>query len=138
MLKKIKQISLFLACMILLLHAIVPHHHHPDKPICINGLNHNKCNNHNSCCDFQSHKDHNHDESHCIIDDYFAPKDNNEIIFSLDSEDLLSHYNIIFNSLTTDLILKEEGKEIRRAERTFIYRDPLAISNIGLRAPPTC
>ena len=88
MLKKISQISLSLACMILILHAIIPHHNHPDKPICINSLNHNDCHNHTHCCDFGQHDNHNHDydKSHCIIDDYFAPKDNNEFQISLDSE----------------------------------------------------
>ena len=124
--------------MILLLHAVVPHHHHPDKPICINGLNHSHCNNHKSISDFEGNENHNHDESDCIIDDYFAPKDNSDINISLNSDDLMSYYNVIFNSLVTDLILKEEGKDIRQPEQTFIYRDPFATSNIGLRAPPTC
>ena len=138
MLKKISQISLSLACMILILHAIIPHHNHPDKPICINSLNHNDCHNHTHCCDFGQHDNHNHDydKSHCIIDDYFAPKDNNEFQISLDSECLFTHFSLFFDSFSSDLILEDEGIDFRRPELTLIYKNPLAISNIGLRAPP--
>ena len=55
---RFRHISLSLACMIILLHAIIPHHHHPDKPICIHQLNHNDCDNHENCCDFSDEENH--------------------------------------------------------------------------------
>ena len=73
---RFRHISLSLACMIILLHAIIPHHHHPNKPICIHQLNHNDSDNHENCCDFGDEENHHHDfdKGKCIIDDLFAPK----------------------------------------------------------------
>ena len=145
MIKKIKQISLSLACMIILLHAVIPHHHHSDKPVCFQELFHQFSDNHHDCCETNNHDNHNHDfnEGKCIIDDYFTPKDDNEIkTYNNKTYGRMSlHENPFdFNFITEvlDSFLKDEGKEFRRSDKTIIYKNPLAINNIGLRAPPSC
>ena len=123
--------------MIILLHAIIPHHHHSNKPVCINQLEHKDCNNHNNCCDFGGHKDnHDFDKGNCIIDDYFTPKESLTLTQTL----TLTFIDFDLFNITTisDFILKDKGTEFRRNDLTIIYKNPLAINNIGLRAPPTC
>ena len=139
MLKKISKISLSLACMIILLHAIIPHHHHPDKPICFHQINHHNCDNHENCCDFGNEENHHHDfdKGKCIIDELFAPKNDHEIetYVRLSVQDILVNLDLFF-SLACDFILDDEGEIFRRNNLTFNYKNPLAISNVGLRAPP--
>ncbi len=139
MLKKIKQISLFLSCMIIVLHAIIPHHHHPNQPVCFHQLNHNDCNNHDNCCDFDDNENHHHDfdKNNCIIDDLFAPKNDNEIesYVRLSVQEIFVDIDLFF-TLTYDFLLNDEAKIFRRNNLTFNYKNPLAINNVGLRAPP--
>lgn len=136
MLKKISKISLSLACMIILLHAIIPHHHHHDKPICFHQLNHNDCDNHENCCDFGDEENHHHDfdKGKCIIDDLFAPK-KETLSQTLTLTQTLT-FDLFVNILILDFILDDEGKIFRQNNLTFNYKNPLAISNVGLRAPP--
>lgn len=140
MLKKISKIFISLACMIITLHAIIPHHHHPDKPICMHLLNHQDCNKHDNCCDFDGHENHHHDfdKNNCIIDDLFAPKDENLTLtqtLTLTQMQTLT-FDLFINTLIYDFILKEKEKIFRRNNPIFNYKNPLAIANIGLRAPP--
>lgn len=128
--------------MIILLHAIIPHHHHPDKPVCIEQLNHQECNNHKHCCDFGEHENHHHDfdKNNCIIDNLFAPKDNYETIaMTMTMANDIPNIDLVFCTLMSlsDIVLKEKGKTFRRDNLAFTYKNPLAISNLGLRAPPT-
>ena len=140
---RFKQICLSLACMIILLHAVVPHHHHSDKPVCFQELFHQFSDNNHNCCETNnSHDNHNHDfdKGNCIIDDYFTPKDDNDneiktyVRMSLQE----NHFDLNFITEVIDSFLKENGNVFRRSNLTIIYKDPLAISNIGLRAPPVC
>ncbi len=124
--------------MIILLHAIIPHHHHHDKPVCFHQLNHNLCDNHDNCCDFDDNKNHHDfDKYNCIIDDLFAPKNDNEIetYVRMSLQDILVNLDLFF-SLACAFILDDEGEIFRRINLTFNYKNPLAISNVGLRAPP--
>ena len=136
MLKKISKISLSLACMIILLHAIIPHHHHHDKPICFHQLNHNDCDNHENCCDFGDEENHHHDfdKNKCIIDDLFAPK-KETLSQTLTLTQTLT-FDLFVNTLILDFILDDEVRIFRQNNLTFNYKNPLAISNVGLRAPP--
>ena len=136
MLKRFGKISLSLACMIILLHAIIPHHHHPDKPICIHQINHNDCDNHDNCCDFGDEENHHHDfdKDKCIIDDLFAPK-NKTLTLTLTLTQTLT-FDLFINTFIYNFSLDDEGKIFRRNNLTFNYKNPLAISNVGLRAPP--
>lgn len=125
--------------MILLLHAIVPHHHHSEKPICFEELTHQIPDNHNDCCNHNGdNNNHNFDENNCIIDDLFTPKNDNEIesYVRMSLQEIFVNLDLFVNTLTYDFILDNEGKIFRRNNLTFNYKNPLAISNVGLRAPP--
>ena len=137
MLNKIKQLLLSLACMIILVHAVIPHHHHQDKPICVNELEQQDCEKHSKCCDFGSQDDkHDFDKGNCIIDDYFTPKESLKL--TLNHAFTYNHVVFVLPDITSvsDLILKEKGNIFRRTELALIYKNPLATNNIGLRAPP--
>ena len=136
MLKRFGKISLSLACMIILLHAIIPHHHHPNKPICIHQLNHNDCDNHENCCDFGDEENHHHDfdKDKCIIDDLFAPK-NETLTLTLTLTQILT-FDLFINTFIYNFSLDDEVRIFRRNNLTFNYKNPLATSNVGLRAPP--
>ena len=141
MLRKIKQISLTLACMILLLHAVIPHHHHNNE-ICLSKFSHKEHNVEHSCCD--SHDTPNHsntddcDESDCIIDDLFAPKDNHEVKIYLDVNILFSDYHLIlFAKNFIENIIKNKEPDSRREFIPLIYQNPYINAIFGLRAPPT-
>lgn len=140
MIRNIKKISLFLACMVLLLHAVVPHHHH-NNTVCLSKLSHKECHDENPCC--HTHSDANHDhsndceESDCIIDDLFTAKDNQEVKVYLDVNVLFSDYNIIsLIKIHLENILKNKGIDFRREFFALIYHNPHVSSIFGLRAPP--
>ena len=123
--------------MIILLHAIIPHHHHQDKPVCVNELEQQDCKKHNKCCDFDGQDDnHDFDKGNCIIDDYFTPKES----LKLTPNKALTYKHVAFIlpdiTAVSDLILKEKGNIFRRSDQALIYKSPLANNNIGLRAPP--
>ena len=138
---RFKQICLSLACMIILLHAVIPHHHHSDKPVCFQELFHQFSSHHN-CCETNGHDNHNHDfnEGKCIIDDYFAPKDDNDNEIETYGRMSLQEnlFDLNFITEVIDSFLKENGNVFRRNNQAIIYKDPLATNNIGLRAPPIC
>ena len=142
MLMRFKQICLSLACMIILLHAVIPHHHHSDKPVCFHELFHQFSHNHHNCCETDGHENHNHDfdKGNCIIDDYFTPKDDNDndiktyVRMSLHE----NHFDLYFITEVINSSHKENGNVFRRSNQTIIYKNPLATNNFALRAPPTC
>ena len=138
MIRKIKQISLFMACMILLLHAVVPHHHH-NNTVCLSELSHNRCDEHcGESHDNSAHHENNDcEESDCIIDDLFTAKDNHEVKTYLDVNVLFSDYNVIsLAKITLENILKNKGIDFRRNFVHLIYHNPHVNSIFGLRAPP--
>lgn len=140
MIRKIKQISLFMACMVLLLHAVVPHHHHNNE-VCLSKLRHNETGNiEQSCCNSHDTPNHNNtndcNESDCIIDDLFTAKDNHEVKIYLDAN-VLFNYNIIsLVKISLENILKNKGIDFRREFIPLIYHNPHISSIFGLRAPP--
>ena len=140
MLKKIKNISLFLACMVLMLHTVVPHHHHNNTTtLCINQLKHNACDDNNFCTSHHEHDNDNEcEDSDCSIDDLYAPKDNHEIKYRLDVIKALSfdYFLISFVSLSLNDILKNKGNDFRREIVALIFQNPHINSIFGLRAPP--
>ncbi len=138
MMRNIKKISLFLACMVLLLHAVVPHHHH-NNTVCLSKLSHKECHDENSCTHSHNATDHSNDceESDCIIDDLFTAKDNQEVKVYLDVNVLFSDYNIIsLIKIHLENILKNKGIDFRREFIPLIYHNPHVSSIFGLRAPP--
>jgi hypothetical protein len=140
MLKKIKNISLFLACMVLLLHTVVPHHHHNNTTtLCINQLKHNACDDNNSCTSHHEHDNDNEcDDDDCTIDDLYAPKDNHEIKYRLDIINISSFFYFIVPLVNLSLndILKNKGSDFRREILALIFQNPHVNSIFGLRAPP--
>lgn len=140
MLKKFKQFFLFLACMIISFHAIIPHHHHNNTTtLCLNQLSRNICEDTEACT---SNHNHNHDndcdDSDCTIDDLYAPKDNHEIKYRLDVIKALSfdYFLISFVNLSLNDILKNKGIDFRREIVALIFQNPHVNSIFGLRAPP--
>ena len=138
MIKNIKNISLFLACMVLLLHAVVPHHHHNNE-VCLSKLSKDHNETH-SCCTSHGTTNHNNtnncNESDCIIDDLFTPKDNHEVKIYLDVNVLFSYYNIISSVRNSLENILKKGVEFRRNFVHLIYHNPHVNSIFGLRAPP--
>ena len=113
--------------MIILVHAVIPHHHHQDKPICVNELEQQDCEKHNKCCDFGGQDDkHDFDKGNCIIDDYFTPKESLKL--TLNHAFTYNHVVFVLPDITSvsDLILKEKGNIFRRTELALIYKNPLA------------
>lgn len=137
MLKKIKNISLFLACMVLMLHTIVPHHHHNNTTtLCLQQLSHNACNDSDDCTSHHNHDD-DCEDSDCGIDDLYAPKDNHEIKTYLDINTLISGWYIIsFFDFSLNDILKNKGIDFRREFLPLIFKNPHVDAIFGLRAPP--
>ena len=137
MLNKIKQLLLSLACMIILLHAVIPHHHHQGKPVCVNELEQQDCEKHNKCCDFGGQDDnHDFDKGNCIIDDYFTPKKHLEFKIFLDSTSLPNYYLNSLVKISLKNIIINKGNDFRRDFISFIYHNPHVNSIFGLRAPP--
>ena len=139
MIRNIKKISLFLACMVLLLHAVVPHHHHNNE-ICLSKLSNKEHNEAHSCCSSHGSPNHNNtndcNESDCIIDDLFTPKDNHEVKIYLDVNILFSDYNIISSVKNSIENILKNGVEFRRDFVYLIYHNPHINRIFGLRAPP--
>ena len=136
--RNIKKISLFLACMVLLLHAVVPHHHH-NNTVCLSKLSYKECHDENSCTHSHNDTDHSNgcEESDCIIDDLFTAKDNQEVKVYLDVNVLFSDYNLIsLVKKSLENILKNKGIDFRREFIPLIYHNPHVSSIFGLRAPP--
>ena len=141
MLNIIKKMCLFSACMILMLHAVIPHHHHSDKIVCFSLFNHNECKDVHTCCDSQGAANHSNNnennDSHCIIDDFFSTKENHEVKTYLENNS--SFFNIYIVStikISIENILKNKGIEFRREFISLIYHNPHVNSIFGLRAPP--
>ena len=138
MLKKIKNISLFLACMVLMLHTVVPHHHHNNTTtLCLQQLSHNACNDSDDCTSHHEHDD-DCDDSDCTIDDLYAPKDNHEIKYRLDIINISSfcYFIVPLVNLSLNDILKNKGSDFRREIVALIFQNPHVNSIFGLRAPP--
>ena len=138
MLKKIKNISLFLACMVLMLHTVVPHHHHNNTTtLCLQQLSHNACNDSDDCTSHHEHDD-DCDDSDCTIDDLYAPKDNHEIKYRLDIINISSfcYFIVPLVNLSLNDILKNKGSDFRREIVALIFQNPHINSIFGLRAPP--
>ena len=139
MLKKIKNISLFLACMVLMLHTIVPHHHHNNTTtLCLSQLSHNECEDNNICTSEHDHEsDNDCDESNCTIDDLYTPKDNQETkVNTYINLSLFDCYLISIHKFSLNNILKNKGVKLRRVLAPLIYHNPHVNSIFGLRAPP--
>ena len=138
MLKKIKNISLFLACMVLMLHTVVPHHHHNNTTtLCLQQLSHNACNDSVDCTSHHEHDD-DCEDSDCTIDDLYAPKDNHEIKYRLDIINISSfcYFIVPLVNLSLNDILKNKGSDFRREIVALIFQNPHVNSIFGLRAPP--
>lgn len=135
--KRLKQISLFLSCFILLLHAIIPHHHHIDKLVCFSQLEYNDCEEHNACCNSGTHSDnHDFDKGSCIIDDYFTPKDNQNVDSAKEIETNSLECDFFWASLTA--VHNKTEVDVEWYDKTIIDKSLILIADIGLRAPPTC
>ena len=125
--------------MILLLHAVVPHHHHNNE-VCLSKLSHKEHHDSSKCCSSQDTENHSNtndcEESDCIIDDLFTPKDNHEVKQYLDTNVLFfSYYLIHFVKNSIENILSKKT-EFRREFVHLIYHNPHINSIFGLRAPP--
>ena len=138
MLNKIKQLLLSLACMIILLHAVIPHHHHNNTTtLCLSQLRLNTCENSSDCTSSHDHEsDNDCDESNCIIDDLYAPKDNNEIKYRLNINSSLDYFIISLTNISLNDILKNKGSDFRREFLPLIFHNPHVGAIFGLRAPP--
>jgi hypothetical protein len=139
----IGRVFIFMAGLIILAHAVVPHHHH-DNIICIENTHcadDTSPHNHNYDNDHKDTGDHDHDCSHdvqtCFLNQ-FIPNQNNE------NQKILKYgnSNTIFPVLVFAIFNSEtENFSLRKTDFSFI---PIKLLNyttfvtkcFGLRAPP--
>ena len=132
-------IFLLLANLILLAHAVIPHHHHADKPleIAVECSHHEEHSHHENIpvCD----DDHNQgDTSPCIIASAMLLPNNQEMaitsIEQVAAIDVLPVDLLVYNTLVISI---NPDKPPEFTERNPIYAR-LLVSSQGLRAPPLC
>lgn len=156
MIKKVAAISLILiANLIMLAHAVIPHHHHHETEICVDTshyVDHNKCHEH-SDADHQHNEDlpsadifhqHEHDQNNdsqcCLVKPVvILPSNSFELeCKSYQAQDNSLHFdNYAF--LNKGLSLKTEYPIKRFKELSAILATlypQISKQSFGLRAPP--
>lgn len=134
----IYKIFLFTACFVLLAHAIVPHHSHYNRPVCFHGgFKAERCDHHDHLFDHQAHECGGHHAGHslCIISDFFAPAQTQELdihintdIFVISADMIIAENNIINTAFA--------GLPFRRNPYVIAYHDVALEGALTLRAPP--
>jgi hypothetical protein len=128
-----------LATMIIMAHAIIPHHHHDGIPVALSSeicQAKNECH----CHDADYAHSHNHPSEDCNINDFY---------FRLENERLSKSFNVVDFSQALDFgMLFYENPILKVAEHVNLpFREkPYIESNhtvyitqsLGLRAPPVC
>lgn len=132
-------IILLLTNLVLLAHAVVPHHHHIDTPLEIAvECNHQEEHNHKGKIPFCDDEHQEHETTVCSLNQIMVVPNNQfkEIIESVDLEftDILFLIVPDFDYLQSG-IYSDKPPEI--AENNLLYSRLLVFSQ-GLRAPPVC
>lgn len=132
-------IILLLTNLVLLAHAVVPHHHHTDTPLEIAvECNHQEEHSHQGKIPFCNDDHQDHETTACSLTQTMVIPNNQfkEIIESVDLEftDIIFFVVPDFN-YSHSVVYSNKPPEI--AENTFLY-SLLLVSSQGLRAPPVC
>ena len=125
--------------LVLLAHAVVPHHHHIDTPLEIAvECNHHEEHSHQGKIPFCDNDHQDHETTACSLTQTMVIPNNQfkEIIESVDLEftDILFLIVPDFDCLQSG-IYSDKPPEI--AENNLLY-SRLLVSSQGLRAPPVC
>ena len=142
---KVIQLSfLLLANIILLAHAIVPHHHHEDEGLCFfetrcpmdeeacSGENHDTQTAHHEHNQFPS------SDQCCLIDNAYAPAINEIKTSCSQHEKCDCRYTLISNILYTCDTCDEPIIHFRQNPSVPHFYSEFIAQSIGLRAPPAC
>ena len=134
------------ACLVMLAHAVVPHHHHDNMACFVLPMDSEDAHDHD-CCDQEEDHQEKHDADHtndcCLLNDILAiipdsyKSENLTIDFSCDYYDI-SHYSSIISASEC-----EQGHEISYRDfrqKPFLDNsyEVYATHSLGLRAPPIC
>lgn len=136
----VSKICLLLACTVLLAHAIIPHHCHNYKEICLLISSENQCSHHykHNCNDIPCNCADNH-SSHsglCVVDDFFFPKDNVELDFHLDLD--IPDFCCCIPTSINDIVSCDNGNKFQYRQWCFFYDETVVVDMFGMRAPPVC
>ena len=134
---------ILLANMIILAHAVVPHHDHDDMTICFFGSHCDDCNvTHNPTeCETHTHHDHTCSDKCCTIDNIFDPTDNKakaiyHIHANCDCWQTLYFLTLnivdIQDCIDDTLLLFLHAPYIDTCHTDYVSQ------SLGLRAPPAC
>ena len=120
---------LFLANIILLIHAVVPHHHHEDTGICFT-------NSHT-----REHEENSYPEKCCIIDNNYTLAEN-KIKTSCHMHTKCNCGQLLSEPILTTLYIHDfvNDTQIHFQQNPYVplfYSEFVSLS-IGLRAPPVC
>ena len=131
--RAISLLSLLFANIVLLVHAVVPHHYHADTGICF--VAHCQNSEEAHCHDYGDVQTHQHDgnpsSDNCSIDNVYAPANNKKVVcyqptIKCDYEQIIA--NSYFTANTA--VSFQQKPYLPRFYSEFITR------SIGLRAPP--
>lgn len=134
---------LFLACLMMLAHSMIPHHHH-GTDICIYNLHGellsetNHQNHHHDLDDGAEHQDEKQDE-HCCIDDNYLKVDECKYshMITLLGNDAFSNIEVILMPDADDSVLSQNVSLSRSTPFLISYRFLYSPDEIGLRGPPS-
>jgi hypothetical protein len=132
---------LFLASVLLLAHAVVPHHHH-NLQVCVADIHcNNKDDAHKHFCNQENHKhDHNTDDLSCILEKIImfrsgqSDQDDKQIV-SPDNEK--NYFFVLLFSLTGVEVNYSSGTNSTSPQFHINSYVSFAPRTSGLRAPPT-
>lgn len=143
--KRIIAISfLSLATMIIVAHAIIPHHHHDGIPMLLSSQMHKTMQERHhdcSCDDIHSQDDnHCHSNEECPIYDYSVIPENERIINASSNNDIFQTFTFIVLLHKNPIIEISEYRNLSFREKPYSesYHTVYITNSLGLRAPPVC
>ena len=144
---------LLLANIIILAHAIVPHHHHNGIvfSICIflsdnEDLEYNHAHS-QPCTHYYCHnsENHEHDEvfsDNCLLNDLYLPTNNDKQLLSSDDTDVINYsdYFLLFDVVPNQIIEIQDYGNLPFRQKPYLTSsyDYYVTHSLGMRAPPVC
>ena len=133
---------MLLANIVLLVHAIVPHHRHEKTGVCFDISHHNSCNETHHCNSEPHEHENNPISNKCFIDNVFPPEQNNikiacHVHKKCDCVKLLL-YTLIPNNLNIRDIVNDNTVFFRQNPCVLIFHTEFISHSTGFRAPPAC
>ncbi len=132
-----------LATMVIMVHAIVPHHHHGGMPVPLSSevcKTKHECHGHGDCHDADDGHSHDHSSEDCLIHDLYFRLENEKQIKYLNVADFsqVLHFIIVFCEDLTFKALEYGNLPFRGIPYSESYHTVYITHSLGLRAPPVC